>query len=249
MRNPFTRFARHYNHLLNKYKYPTQIVTGGVLWFSGDVLCQNLVHLASSNSRDGDGKKREELKIDWSRVGRMTVYGLAISAPVYGFWYSFLDMWSHRVFGATKMTSVVSNAVSNVVATSVAASNSPSINTTSITANNVRKGLIRRMSPAALRTWKIIGFKLFADCALFDPAYLSLFFTATSAMEGKGLVEIWNKLKQDLGKTYLIDVAVWFPIQTVNFRFVPVAYQPLVVQSCNIGWNAYLSFVQHDTHH
>lgn len=239
MRNPFTRFARHYNHLLNKYKYPTQIATGGVLWFSGDILCQNLVHLAS------DKEKRERLKIDWSRVGRMTVYGLAISAPVYGFWYTFLDKWSHRVFGATKVGSVVTNAVTAAASTAVATS-SPS---PSGSRETKPKGLLRRMSPAALRTWKIIGFKLFADCALFDPAYLSLFFTATSAMEGKSLGDIWLKLKQDLGKTYLIDVAVWFPIQTVNFRWIPVPYQPIVVQTCNIGWNAYLSFVQHDTHH
>lgn len=237
MRNPFTRFARNYNHLLNKYKYPTQIVTGGVLWFSGDVLCQNLVHLA--------GNKQEKVEIDWKRVGRMTLYGLAISAPVYGFWYTFLDMWSHRVFGATK----VGNVVTKAVATAASSAISITSNTTGNVEGKPQRELLRRMSPAAMRTWKIIGFKLFADCALFDPAYLSLFFTATSAMEGKSLSDIWLKLKQDLGKTYLIDVAVWFPIQTVNFRFIPVPYQPIVVQSCNIGWNAYLSFVQHDTHH
>lgn len=241
MRNPFTRFARSYNHMLNKYKYPTQIVTGGVLWFTGDVLCQNLVHLASTKANPNGAAAESKLQIDWKRVGRMTVYGLAISAPVYGFWYTFLDKWSHRVFGAKTAASV-----SSTVATAVASA----VNATGAGVGEKKpRGLMRRMSPAALRTWKIIGFKLFADCALFDPAYLSLFFSATGAMEGKSLSDIWWKLKQDLGKTYLIDVAVWFPIQTVNFRWVPVPYQPIVVQSCNIGWNAYLSFVQHDTHH
>jgi hypothetical protein len=243
MRNPFVRFARFYNHLLNKHKYPTQIVTGGILWFSGDILCQTLVHLSAPpniidrvNPLKSEGSSSllsqlENLQIDWDRVGRMTVYGLFISAPVYGFWYTFLDKWSHRIFGAKHLP--------NVVASTVAASISNASGPAPIKSRF-------RMSPAVLRTWKIIGFKLFADCALFDPLYLSLFFTSTGLMEGKTLVEIREKLKNDLGKTYLIDVAVWFPIQTVNFRWVPVPYQPIVVQSCNIGWNAYLSFVQHD---
>ena len=83
------------------------------------------------------------------------------------------------------------------------------------------------------------------DTIVFDPLYLALFFTTTTAMEGLGRVEIWAKLKDDFLSTWLIDVAVWTPIQTANFRFVPVLYQSLVVQSCNIGWNAYLSYVQH----
>lgn len=226
MRNPFSRFARFYNHLLNKHKYPTQIATGGVLWFSGDVLCQSLVHFGTVHEAE-----TKDLQIDWARVGRMTLYGLAVSAPVYAYWYTFLDKWSHRVFGAYKTVPAV--------AASVLASPDP--------LRSPKSRLQKfRLSPAALRTWKIIGFKLFADCALFDPAYLGLFFTATNALEGKSLGEIKAKLQADLLPTYIIDVAVWFPIQTVNFRFVPVTYQPLVVQSCNIGWNAYLSFVQHD---
>lgn len=95
------------------------------------------------------------------------------------------------------------------------------------------------------RTWKIIGFKLLADTLIFDPVYLSLFFGVTNLMEGKSLGEVWSKLRREFWMTYAVDVAVWFPIQMGNFKFVQVPYQPLVVQSCNIGWNAYLSSVQH----
>jgi len=35
----------------------------------------------------------------------------------------------------------------------------------------------------------------------------------------------------------------------VNFRFVPLVYQPLVVSGCCVLWNAYLSFVQHKDLH
>ena len=108
------------------------------------------------------------------------------------------------------------------------------------------KVLERLPEAATRRVWEIIGFKLAADCFLFDPAYLALFFTTTNAMEGRQPNEIVNKLSTDLLPTYLVDIAVWLPIQTINFRWVPVVYQALFVQSCNIGWNAYLSFVQHN---
>lgn len=49
---------------------------------------------------------------------------------------------------------------------------------------------------------------------------------------------------KELPHTYLVDVALWTPVQLINFRFVPVLYQPLLVNGVNTGWNAYLSFVQ-----
>ena len=256
------RFARFYNHMLTRYRYPTQIATGGVLWCSGDILCQGLVHMAGNSDSEDDagvGKgtdgvnsidhqhttiltKNKEFLIDWNRVARMTVYGLVFSAPAYTFWYAFLDKWSYRVFGKLP----------------------PGAHPPVPKLHGRLKSIFDRVSPSgtvstrflsdgqamatSLRMWKIIGFKLFADCFIFDPLYLSLFFSATGAMEGKGLGEIKGKLERDLLPTYIIDVAVWAPIQTLNFRYIPVPYQSLVVQACNIGWNAYLSFVQHGHH-
>lgn len=253
-------FARFYNHLLHRYKYPTQIITGGVLWCTGDILCQGLVHLAGHEDEADDGGKNasqlhttdyntdkraigkafqsKPFEIDWVRVARMTTYGLMVSAPAYAFWYSFLDKWSYSVFGRIPpgqspppLPGALQRAVERIP----------------IFRSRVSKdgGLAMATS---WRTWKIIGFKLWADCFIFDPLYLTLFFSATGAMEGKSLQDIKLKLKSDFLSTYLIDIAVWAPIQTINFRFVPVPYQSLMVQSCNIGWNAYLSFVQHGAH-
>ena len=93
--------------------------------------------------------------------------------------------------------------------------------------------------------YRIIGFKLFVDMFVFDPIYLAFFFTATNTLERKSWDHIKHKLKEELATTYLIDVLVWLPIQFLNFRYIPTSYQALVVQTCNIGWNAFLSFVQH----
>lgn len=263
-RNTFSKLFQFYNHILNKHKYPVQIVTGGALWFTGDVLCQSLVQTVGLIKKDTEANEttgvpnsimteindtrgkviKQGIELDWQRLGRMTCYGLFVSAPVYAFWYSYLDRWSHRFFAK--------KALKPFTTTGAVILPAPIRH---FMQNFPRAGepfrlpmtrLLERMPDAATRrVWEIIGFKLAADCFLFDPAYLALFFTTTNAMEGRGPTEIAAKLKSDLLPTYLVDIAVWLPIQTINFRWIPVVYQALFVQSCNIGWNAYLSFVQH----
>lgn len=242
------RILRGYSRVLNKHKYTTQIVTGGVLWFSGDILCQSLVHLASRPSVSNDeyeansavsNFREEGFSIDWRRAGRMSLYGLAVSAPAYALWYTQLERFSQRVFAAQApgKSLAVPSWIRRLLARHP------------IVLAPIQRFVLAGDPPARLRTWKIIGFKLGMDTFVFDPLYLSLFFTVTSAMEGHGPGYIQKKLREELGTTWLIDVAVWSPIQTFNFRYVPVLYQALVVQSCNIGWNAYLSFVQHRNGH
>lgn len=254
-RKLFGKFFQFYNTILNKHKYPVQIVTGGTLWFTGDILCQSLVQtvqlvkddkVSDSNTLENGTeltKKRKGIELDWQRLGRMTCYGLFVSAPVYAFWYSYLDRWSHRFFAQRALKPFSTDAVILPGPLRHFFQRFPRLG------EPLRLPLMRvleRMPEASTRrVWEIIGFKLATDCFLFDPAYLALFFTTTNAMEGRGPTEIATKLRTDLLPTYLVDIAVWLPIQTINFRWVPVVYQALFVQSCNIGWNAYLSFVQH----
>jgi len=221
-----------YSQALNKHRYKTQLVTGGVLWFCGDVLCQGLVHIGEK--RHPEKKIRElaasppglvlhngaetEFNIDWRRTAKMTFYGMFFSAPAYALWYPFLERFSQRIFAITSLNTPTR--MSSAHPTSHA-------------------------TDARLRTWKIIGLKLGMDTLIFDPLYIALFFSVNSALEGKSGAEISQKLRSDFGSTWLMDAIVWLPIQTANFRFVPVLYQSLTVQACNILWNAYLSFVQH----
>lgn len=259
-RKVFGKFFQFYNTILNKHKYPVQIVTGGALWFTGDILCQSLVQtvqlvkdeqddINKDTLQNSDGnvieltKKRKGIELDWQRLGRMTCYGLFVSAPVYAFWYSYLDRWSHRFFAQSALKPLSTDAVILPGPLRHFFQKFPPIGEP--LRLPVMRVLERMPEAATRRVWEIIGFKLAADCFLFDPAYLALFFTATNAMEGRGPTEIAAKLRTDLLPTYLVDIAVWLPIQTINFRWVPVVYQAIFVQSCNIGWNAYLSFVQH----
>lgn len=167
---------------------------------------------------------------------RMSLYGVCCSAPVYAFWYGGLERYSQRLFAQQAPGSSLAPPtwLRRLSRWSMAAP--------------LMSLLAGAEGAARLRTWKIIGFKLAMDTFLFDPLYLALFFSATGLMEGRRMGEIGQKLREDLATTWLVDMVVWTPIQTINFRYVPVLYQALVVQSCNIGWNAYLSFVQHRHH-
>jgi len=168
-------------------------------------------------------KEETENGVDWKRCARMTAYGAFISAPVSVFWYGALDRLSQRVFSSAVPTTVPS-----------------------LLQRRLPWGKV--LTAATLRTWKIISFKLAMDTILFDPLYLSLFFMSNGLLQNQSLSQLGIKLRDDLLETWLVDVAIWTPIQTMNFRYIKVLWQPLVVQSCNIVWNAYLSFVQHDKH-
>lgn len=255
MRETFVgRLLRLYSRLLSKHKYPTQIITGGLLWCSGDLLCQSLVRLSSSSTNEtstalGHHHQTDQSfpTWDWHRTFRMTLYGVLFSAPAYAFWYSALERHAQRVFakppGVASSTTLSTSSSSQIPPLLLINRLSSWFRALLLGGGSSGGGLVE----ARLRTWKIIGYKLTMDTFVFDPLYLSLFFAVTGALEGHSPSQIGNKLCDELLRTWLVDISVWTPIQTINFRYVPVLYQALVVQSCNIGWNAYLSFVQH--HH
>ncbi|KAJ3200300.1 hypothetical protein HDU83_003374 [Entophlyctis luteolus] len=97
--------------------------------------------------------------------------------------------------------------------------------------------------------WSVTLAKVAADNFVFEPPYLSLFFLSTHVMSGASVADAVRHLRADFAPTYVTDVSVWTPIQLVNFRFVPVHFQPLFVNVFNVGWNAFLSFVKHEGSH
>ena len=92
--NFFFRLLRGYNHLLNKHKYPVQIAREDSSGSRG----MSSVRASSIFPHKQRSGRESSFELDWKRAGRMTIYGLGISAPVYAFWYSWLDKAVHRHF-------------------------------------------------------------------------------------------------------------------------------------------------------
>lgn len=81
--------------------------------------------------------------------------------------------------------------------------------------------------------WKIAITKVIADFSIFDIPYLSVFFLSTNMASGYSFEDSFKRLRRDLLPTFGVEVATWTPIQLLNFRFVKVPYQPIVVNGVN----------------
>ena len=53
-----------------------------------------------------------------------------------------------------------------------------------------------------------------------------------------------QKTKKDFLRVFIMDQKMWIGAQLINFYFVPVHYQIIVVSFVNVIFGAYLSFVQ-----
>jgi hypothetical protein len=80
---------------------------------------------------------------------------------------------------------------------------------------------------------------------LFEPPHLYSFFIMTGIMHGEPFATTLHHTHRTFWPTYVVDIGLWFPIQILNFRRVPLVYQPVVINVTCIGWNAYLSYTKH----
>ncbi|KAK0098628.1 hypothetical protein PV326_005961 [Microctonus aethiopoides] len=107
----------------------------------------------------------------------------------------------------------------------------------------------------AVRTWygildKYIGSKgglvtikkVAIDQILFAPTFIVLLLTTIGIMQGNDATSIKNKLKNEYTDILWNNYKLWPMVQLVNFAFVPLNYQVLVVQCVAVLWNCYVSY-------
>jgi protein Mpv17 len=88
-----------------------------------------------------------------------------------------------------------------------------------------------------------VASKVLIDQTIWNPIFGLMFFGYLSLMEGKTFEEYTNKLKADLSTAVMGSWAVWVPAHTVNFAFVPPAQRLLYINTIQIGYNVFLSFL------
>ncbi|TPX35091.1 hypothetical protein SmJEL517_g02525 [Synchytrium microbalum] len=84
--------------------------------------------------------------------------------------------------------------------------------------------------------WKIAIIKVALDDFVFEPIYLPAFFTSTGLLSGNTVTTVTTQIKNEFWHTYFIDLLLWTPVQLINFRWIPLLYQPVLVNCVNIGW-------------
>jgi protein Mpv17 len=85
--------------------------------------------------------------------------------------------------------------------------------------------------------------KVIIDQTIWNPIFGLMFFGYLNLVEGKSWADYTRKLQQDLKTAVMGSWAVWVPAHTINFAFVPPSQRLLYINSIQIGYNVFLSFL------
>jgi protein Mpv17 len=88
-----------------------------------------------------------------------------------------------------------------------------------------------------------VATKVAIDQTIWNPIFGCMFFGYLHLVEGKSFEEYVNKLKADLKTAVMGSWAVWVPAHTINFAFIPPSQRLLYINSIQIGYNVFLSFL------
>jgi protein Mpv17 len=88
-----------------------------------------------------------------------------------------------------------------------------------------------------------VATKVAIDQTIWNPIFGIMFFGYLSLMEGKTFQQYTDKLKADLKTAVMGSWAVWVPAHTINFAFVPPQQRLLYINTIQIGYNVFLSFL------
>lgn len=88
-----------------------------------------------------------------------------------------------------------------------------------------------------------VATKVAIDQTLWNPIFGLMFFGYLNFMEGKSMDDYVNKIKSDLKTAVMGSWVVWVPAHTINFAFVPPSQRLLYINTIQIGYNVFLSFL------
>ena len=92
------------------------------------------------------------------------------------------------------------------------------------------------------RSIQTIFFKSLFDRLTIGPAILVAFFAAHTYTNGGGVQEFKQKMERDFARTNKVNITYWTTLLMFTFKYVPVEFQVLTVNTIGFGWMIYLSF-------
>ena len=85
------------------------------------------------------------------------------------------------------------------------------------------------------------------DQLIGAPISILLFFTLTGIMDQKSAKDIQSLLNDQYFRVLKLNYLVWPVFQFINFKYVPLNFQTVVVGGLAVGWNAFLSIVNNNS--
>lgn len=93
---------------------------------------------------------------------------------------------------------------------------------------------------------KFVAAKVCADTLIFGPIHVAAFFAFLTICEGGTLEKAKDKIKTDFMSTFITELGVWPVAQALNFKFIPLKFQLLTVNTLTVVDAAFMSWVQHN---
>ncbi|EJT52556.1 hypothetical protein A1Q1_03688 [Trichosporon asahii var. asahii CBS 2479] len=93
--------------------------------------------------------------------------------------------------------------------------------------------------------FRTIATRVFLDQALWGPFVVGLFWSTNGILEGRSPADVYEKVKYAFLPVYSKSVMVFGPTAIISFTFVPLQHRLLVGQTVGLGWNTYISYLNH----
>jgi protein Mpv17 len=94
---------------------------------------------------------------------------------------------------------------------------------------------------------KVVLKKIACDQMVAGPFFCTSFLLGMNLLEGKSFPEAASEWKSKFLSIYLVDWIFWPTAQFINFKFVGGHFRVLYVNTATLMWNAFLSFMKHQT--
>jgi len=88
-----------------------------------------------------------------------------------------------------------------------------------------------------------IATKVACDQLVYCPIWYMFFFSTLGLLEGKPLPTIGRRLRDDVPKMVITNWAVWVPVMTVSFTYIPRDLRVLWSLTFMLFWTAFLSIL------
>jgi Mpv17 / PMP22 family len=82
--------------------------------------------------------------------------------------------------------------------------------------------------------------RVFYDEFVFTPVYVPILMTILWSLEGVEPKHLPRMIREEWLTIMIFDWSVYVPVQFINFRYVPVKFQVLVINLVGVGWNCFV---------
>nr|XP_043610683.1 protein Mpv17-like [Erigeron canadensis] len=94
------------------------------------------------------------------------------------------------------------------------------------------------------KSMRFVATKVALDGIIFGPVDLFVFFTYMGFASGKSVTQVKEDVKRDFLPALIVEGGIWPIVQVANFRFIPVRYQLLYVNSFCLLDSCFLSWLE-----